>query len=87
MEERKKVLISLPKTILDKADMLARGQRMSRSELVCRAVSLYLSHMQQRQLAAGYREMSEINLELAEESVASENDSLSLYENKLAECE
>lgn len=87
MEEQKKVLISLPKTLLDKADTLARGQRISRSELVCRAVSLYLAHVQKRQLAAGYREMSEINLELAEESVASDNDSLGLYENKLAECE
>lgn len=83
MEEQKKVLISLPKTLLDKADTLARGQRISRSELVCRAVSLYLAHVQKRQLAAGYREMSEINLELAEESVASDNDSLGLYEKQI----
>ncbi len=38
-------------------------------------------------LAEGYIEMSRINLELAEESVLSDNEALELCEQKFAECE
>ncbi len=35
----------------------------------------------------GYKEMSRINLSLAEEGVESDNDALLVCEQKLAECE
>jgi len=38
-------------------------------------------------LAKGYKEMSRINLSLAEENLALDNEALSLSEQKLAECE
>ena len=38
-------------------------------------------------LAQGYREMSRINLEFAEEAVASDNEAAELCEQKFAECE
>ena len=38
-------------------------------------------------LAQGYKEMSRINLGLAEESVTSDNEALDLCEQKFAECE
>ncbi len=38
-------------------------------------------------LENGYKEMAEINLELAQESVQSDNESLSVCEEKLTECE
>lgn len=47
-------------------------------------------HMQQSDmhiLAQGYKEMSRINLELAEETVTSDNEALELCEQKFAECE
>ena len=40
-----------------------------------------------QKLAQGYKEMSRINLMLAEETVESANEALSLCEQKLAECE
>lgn len=39
------------------------------------------------QLKRGYEEMADINLELAQECVSSDNESLSLCEEKLTECE
>ena len=39
------------------------------------------------ELAQGYKEMSRINLSLAEEAVASDNEAQMLCEQKFAECE
>lgn len=39
------------------------------------------------ELAQGYKEMSRINLGLAEEAVASDNDALEICEQNIAECE
>lgn len=38
-------------------------------------------------LKKGYAEMSEVNLYLAEECVASDNEALDISENNLTECE
>jgi len=38
-------------------------------------------------LIAGYKEMSRINLSLAEEAVASDNEALEICEQNIAECE
>ncbi len=38
-------------------------------------------------LSKGYMEMSEINIELAEESLALDNEALSKYVEKLTECD
>lgn len=40
-----------------------------------------------RQLEKGYKNMAEINLELAEEGVKSDNESLKLREDDLTECD
>lgn len=40
-----------------------------------------------KQLEKGYKEMSDINLELAQACLEADNESLSLCEEKLTECE
>lgn len=40
-----------------------------------------------KQLEAGYKEMADINLELAQMCLEADNESLSLCEEKLTECE
>ena len=40
-----------------------------------------------KELELGYKEMAEINLELAEEGIVSDNESLSQCEEKLTECD
>ncbi len=40
-----------------------------------------------KKLEKGYKEMSEINLELAQMCLEADNESLSLCEEKLTECE
>lgn len=41
----------------------------------------------QEQLKKGYKEMADINLELAQRCLEADNESLSLCEEKLTECE
>ena len=41
----------------------------------------------EEELACGYKEMSRINLGLAEDGLASDNEALELCEQKFAECE
>lgn len=41
----------------------------------------------EKQLESGYKEMADINLELAQMCLEADNESLSLCEEKLTECE
>ena len=42
---------------------------------------------QKKMLKNGYKEMAQINLELAEECIDADNDCFEQYEQKLTECE
>ena len=42
---------------------------------------------QKKELENGYKEMAQINLELAEECLNADNDCFERYEQKLTECE
>ena len=91
MSQLKKVLITVPDALLKEVDSLAGKEAISRSELVLKAVKLYLSEKENMRKAdrmkKGYQEMAEINAELAELCLNAEAEVLSAYEEKLAECE
>ena len=91
MSQLKKVLITVPDALLKEVDSLAGKEAISRSELVLKAVKLYLSEKENMRKAdrmkKGYQEMAEINAELAELCLNAEAEALSAYEEKLAECE
>lgn len=54
-------------------------------------MKLYLQEKKRQeireQMRSGYLEMSEINLELADEGIQSDVNTFSYYEKRLAECE
>ena len=91
MGQQRKILISLPETLLHEVDKLADLQNVNRSECIREAMKMYISEKKKAKMYAlmkkGYQEMSEINLEWAEHCFWSDCDLQQSYEEKLAECE
>jgi len=91
LSHHKKILISLPDTLLSEVDNLATSQKINRSEFIREAMKRYVAEQRRASLAAslkkGYEEMSDINIEIAELCVEADNIQQQSYEQKLAECE
>ena len=91
MSQLKKVLITVPDTLLEQVDTLADKERTNRSEFVREAMRRYIEEKKKtemkEQMKKGYQEMAELNLRLAEMYFDAENEQFSAYEEKLAECE
>lgn len=87
----KKILISVPDSLLQEVDSLVTDEKRNRSELIREAMRLYIDHKKKReirdQMKKGYQEMAEINLKLAEMCFDIESETEDRYEGKLAECE
>lgn len=71
MASSKRIVISVPDTLLREVDGLVAMERWNRSALIREAVRLYVEERKKRdmreQMIRGYREMARINLSLAEE--------------------
>ena len=91
MSHHKKILISLPDTLLNEIDNLATSQQINRSELIREAAKNYVSQKRKASLTEslkkGYEQMADINLEIAEFCLNQDNIQQQCYEEKLAECE
>ena len=78
MAEVRKVLITLPESLLSEVDVLASLDKKSRSELIREAMQYYLEQRRTSELRAqmvrGYSEMAELNRRLSEEWLATENE-------------
>ena len=91
MARQRKILISLPDSLLDEADNMAYSQNINRSEFIREAMRLYIRERKKteivQKLKKGYEEMAEFNLEYSDFCLETDNRQLQLYEDKLAECE
>lgn len=91
MSQLKKVLITVPDSLLEAVDSAAKVENINRSEFVREAMKMYLSERKQRarkeELKNGYQEMAELNLSLAEMYFNAEEEAFSALEERLAECE
>ncbi len=78
LAERRRVVVTLPVAIIEEADRVAGRRKWSRSQVVLEALTCYLADQrrreQERVVGIGYQEMGDINLSLAEEGLAAEND-------------
>jgi len=70
MSEVAKITISLAPELLRATDEIARQDNKPRSGIIREALALYLKERERQEMIRGYREMAELNRELAEESVA-----------------
>ena len=91
MARQKKILISIPDSLLDEADNMAYSQNVNRSEFIREAIKNYIREKKKKEIAQklkkGYEEMGSLNLEYSEYSIGSDNTQIQLYEKSLAECE
>lgn len=91
MSRQKKILISLPDTLLTEVDSLALARNVNRSEFIREAMRQYIHQKKKAdlndELKKGYEAMSEINLEIAEFCFSADDIQQRSYEEKLAECE
>lgn len=91
MAETKRIMISLPNSLLEEIDGIVSLEKKNRSEFIREAMKLYIRERQKVQIRekmkSGYREMGNINLILAEMGWEADNEELCKYESKLTGCE
>lgn len=87
----KRVMISLPHSLLQEVDVIVQKENGNRSQFIREAMQLYISERQKKdireKMKQGYIDMGEINLELANSSFAVDLGMIEEYEENLAECE
>lgn len=80
MASSKRIVVSVPDTLLREVDGLVAMEHWNRSALVREAVRIYVEERKRRdmreQMKRGYREMARINLTLAAEGPVFETESI-----------
>ncbi|MCL5935432.1 MAG: ribbon-helix-helix protein, CopG family [Clostridia bacterium] len=78
MAEVKRIMISLPDTLLREVDVIVASEKLNRSEFIREAMKLYIDERKRRiirdQMKRGYSEMAKINLTLANENLLVEEE-------------
>lgn len=91
MSRQRKILISVPDSLLTEVDDFANSQNINRSEFIREAMRLYIKERKKAELCArmkrGYEEMADINLEIAQFCVSADESQQRNYEAKLLECD
>ena len=86
----KRIMISIPESLLKEVDGLASNEQRNRSEFIREAMKLYILELKRKrireQMKKGYQEMAQINLYLADENYEVENEVQEYFEDSLAEC-
>lgn len=87
MSNLKKIIVSLPETLLEQADRMMKEDKKNRSELVRDAIALYLEVRKKerirKEMIQGYQEMGMLNLSLSEEGLEADLADLHRYEKDL----
>lgn len=90
MADVKRIMISLPESLLAEVDGIVNTERRNRSEFIRDALHSLLLERKKRslreQMIKGYKEMAQLNLALAKEHFETESEAQRFYEKKLLEC-
>ncbi|MBS4537428.1 ribbon-helix-helix protein, CopG family [Clostridium sp. D2Q-11] len=91
MAETKRIMISMPDTLLKEIDGIVSIEKKNRSEFIREAMKLYIRERKRVQIRErmkiGYREMGNINLTIAEIGIEEDHHELCDYEAQLTGCE
>jgi CopG family transcriptional regulator/antitoxin EndoAI len=86
--EIRRIMISLSDNLLHEVDRVVFAERLNRSEFIREAMKFYIQERKRRtireQMKKGYQEMAKINLALAGENFALEQEVSQLFEGRLA---
>lgn len=91
MAFHKRIMISLPDTLLEEIDDIVANESVNRSEFIREAMRLYIEQKRRLivrdEMKQGYLEMASINLKLANESFIVEQEAYFRKKWQLAEGE
>ena len=89
MAESKKIVVNLPETVVSEFDEILKKDIKNRSEFIREAIIVYIEERKKYRfrdkMKSGYKEMSQINQEIAEFGFAADLYDLVEYEARLAE--
>lgn len=89
MADLKRIMISIPNSLLQEVDGIIAMEKLSRSQFVREAMRLYIEDRKRRtvrdMMKKGYQEMAAINLTLAEEGLVADAEAYDLMPTLLAE--
>ena len=90
MAESKRIMISLPESLLAEVDGIVTLEKRNRSEFIREAInSILLERRKQglrEQMRKGYLEMAQLNLAIAKELYLTEQEVVHYYEETIMEC-
>ena len=85
----KEISLSMPDSMLSEIDFLARLEHNTRNDFIVQIVRSYLKEKRRLELRAamqaGYLEMAEINLKIANDFISADEIALYAYENFIGE--
>lgn len=87
MAETSRITINLPNNLLDEVDVMVPMEYKDMSDFVIEAMKLFINEKKKldiiEKLKEGYKEMSQINLNLAEIGLEQDIIDLAMYEARL----
>lgn len=91
MAELKRIMISIPNSLLQEVDGFIAMEKLSRSQFVREAMRLYIEERKRKAvrdlMRKGYQEMAVINLSLAEEGLSADAEVYEMMPTLLVERE
>ncbi|MBP2651124.1 MAG: hypothetical protein H6Q74_1949 [Firmicutes bacterium] len=91
MAELRRIMISIPNSLLQEVDGIIAMEKLSRSQFVREAMRLYIEDRKRKavrdMMRKGYQEMAVINLTLAEEGLSADVDVYDMMPTLLVERE
>lgn len=91
MAELKRIMISIPNSLLQEVDGIIAMEKLSRSQFVREAMRLYIEERKRKAvrdlMRKGYQEMAVINLTLAEEGLSADVEVYEMMPTLLVERE
>jgi len=89
--ELRRIMISIPNSLLQEVDGIIAMEKLSRSQFVREAMRLYIEDRKRKavrdMMRKGYQEMAVINLTLAEEGLSADVDVYDMMPTLLVERE
>lgn len=89
MAQLRKIMVSLPDSLIKEIDSIVSLENINRSEFVREATKLYLREKnklyKKEVMKKGYLEMAEINAALAQLCAVADEEQLGKYEERLGE--
>jgi CopG family transcriptional regulator/antitoxin EndoAI len=87
MVETRRIVVSLPNSLLEEVDVMVPMEYKNRSDCVIEAMKLFIQEKKKieiiEKLKEGYKAMSQINLDFAEMGIEQDNIDLAMYEARL----